>query len=224
MKNIFFTLQNIRYKTPSSCKIGWGRYIGKIKCEGYNTVANGSVAMNCELGYASGINKGSWVCDAKIGRYTALAPGLKVVRGEHPTSKWVSVHPSFYSTQKQYGFTYTDEQRFEEFRYADPDKKYAVVIGNDVWIGSDVLLVEGVTIGDGAIVAAGAVVTKDVPCYALVGGVPAKVIRYRFTCEQIDFLQKLQWWNRGEEWIKAHSCYFEDIEELIEAVKMEETV
>ena len=68
-------------------------------------------------------------------------------------------------------------------------------IGNDVWIGWDVLIKGGVTIGNGAVIGARSVVTKDVPPYAVVAGVPAKVIKYRFEQEKIDLLQQLQWWD-----------------------------
>lgn len=77
------------------------------------------------------------------------------------------------------------------------------------------------TISDGAIVAAGAVVTKDVPPYAIVGGVPAKIIRYRFTEEQIEWLMELKWWDKDEQWIKAHAKHFDDIEHFMEIVKQE---
>ena len=68
-------------------------------------------------------------------------------------------------------------------------------IGNDVWIGWDVLIKGGVTIGNGAVIGARSVVTKVVPPYAVVAGVPAKVIKYRFEQEKIDLLQQLQWWD-----------------------------
>ncbi|MCR5350110.1 MAG: CatB-related O-acetyltransferase [Acholeplasmatales bacterium] len=74
-----------------------------------------------------------------------------------------------------------------------------ITIGNDVWIGDDSMILSGVTIGDGAVIAARSVVTKDVPPYAIVGGVPAKVIRYRFTPEQIEKLEKIAWWNWDDE-------------------------
>lgn len=90
-----------------------------------------------------------------------------------------------------------------------------------MWIGANVLAIAGIKIGDGAIVAAGSVVTKDVPPYAIVGGVPAKIIRYRFTDEQIKDLLNMQWWNKGEAWIRSHAEYFDDVQRLIEKWKEE---
>ena len=74
-------------------------------------------------------------------------------------------------------------------------QKAPPVIGNDVWIGMNAVIMRGVTVGDGAIVAANSVVTRDVPAFAVVGGVPAKVLRYRFTPEVIADLQEIRWWD-----------------------------
>lgn len=70
-----------------------------------------------------------------------------------------------------------------------------VKIGNDVWIGTRAMILDGITIGDGAVIGAGAVVTKNVPPYAIVGGVPAKIIKYRFSQDKINELLASQWWN-----------------------------
>ena len=92
------------------------------------------------------------------------------------------------------------------------DQKTAVYIGNDVWIGSDVTILSGVKIGNGAIIAAGAVVTKDVAPYTVVGGIPAKPIKKRFSDEQIAFLEAFEWWNQTPDWLKAHCEIMQNID------------
>lgn len=83
-------------------------------------------------------------------------------------------------------------------------KNKSVVIGNDVWIGAGAIILPGVRIGDGAVIAAGTVVTKDVECYEVVGGNPARHIKYRFEQSTIDKLMELQWWNWDEKKIKEN--------------------
>lgn len=84
------------------------------------------------------------------------------------------------------------------------DNKGDIVIGNDVWIGYEAVILSGVTIGDGAIIGTRAVVTKDVPSYTIVGGVPAKPIRKRFDEETIQKLEEIRWWDWEEERIKKN--------------------
>lgn len=89
-------------------------------------------------------------------------------------------------------------------------------IGNDVWVGTEAFIKYGVTIGDGAIIGARAVITKDIPPFAVVVGNPGKIIRYRFTPEQIAELQKIKWWDWTEETVKSRLADFEDIDLFIE--------
>ena len=84
------------------------------------------------------------------------------------------------------------------------DNKRDIVIGNDVWIGYEVVIMAGVTIGDGDIIGTGAVVTKDIPPYTIVRGIPVKPIRKRFKQETIDILLKIKWWNWSDEKIYKH--------------------
>ena len=114
---------------------------------------------------------------------------------------------------KQNGSRLYSESIFDEFKYADSDRNY-VVIGNDVWIGACVTIINGVTIGDGAMVLAGAVVSKDVPPYAIVGGVPAKINGYRYSKEDIEFLLDSRWWDNDLEWIKDNKSLFLSIDKF----------
>lgn len=125
-----------------------------------------------------------------IGRYCSIAKHVQIGVASHPTD-WLSI------SARQYVPTYLDFHRFvgKSVRTVGHEMFEPTTIGNDVWIGTNAVIMGGVTIGDGAIVAAGAVVTKDVPPYAIVGGVPAKVIRFRFPEDVIRELLELKWWD-----------------------------
>lgn len=120
--------------------------------------------------------------------------------------------------------TYTFPLFFEEWGLEKEnvaqawDQKGDIIIGNDVWIGYEAVILPGVTIGDGAVIGCRAVVTKDVPPYTIVGGVPAKPIRKRFDEETIKELQKIKWWDWTEEKIagKIPAIQAGDLEELRE--------
>lgn len=155
---------------------------------------------------------------ADIGRFTSIANHVRCNPGVHAyKSPFATTSPCFFSlnpSHLQCGTTFATKQMINEFRMIDPDRKVAISIGNDVWIGEGVFLVGGITIGDGAIILAGAVVTKDIPPYAIAGGVPAKILKYRYDEETISFLLNIKWWNHSTDWFIEHWELLCDIEKL----------
>lgn len=142
---------------------------------------------NCVMGDGSYVAAGSRVANTDVGRYCSIGPRVLVGGlGSHPTHL-LSTHPLFYA------------ERFSTVRgnAGRPDiaEHARTSVGNDVWIGAGAIVLDGVMIGDGAVIAAGAVVVQDVEPYAIVGGVPAKVIRHRFDSETRAALLRIKWWD-----------------------------
>lgn len=145
--------------------------------------------------------KGSFMKSAlveSIGAFCCFARGSTPVIN-HPLNA-ISIHDFlYYGNPKGAGY-FAGVQHRPEIR-----KKKKSRIGNDVWLGHNVIVTNGADIGNGVIAAAGAVITKDVPDYAVVGGVPAHIIRYRFTPKQIEALNRIAWWDWSDE--KIRRCY-----------------
>ncbi|MBR06535.1 MAG: hypothetical protein CMP48_02530 [Rickettsiales bacterium] len=148
------------------------------------------------------ISSGSNKCI--IGKYCAIGHNLRV-RGDNHNMNYLNLHAR---SQNEFGFGYFHES------------KGSVVIGNAVWIGDNVIILPGVSIGDGAVIGAGSVVTKNVPPYSVVVGVPAKVIKLRFNEWMIDELNELRWWDWSNDKIlqnkKLFSTSLDEINDLAE--------
>lgn len=218
VKCFFSKLMHLKVKAPKGCDFRFLSIIRESIFEGANIIDEKTVIYKSEIGYATVIGPNGKIDNTRIGRYCSIGPNVKIIRGVHPSRDFVSTCNLFYSSNKARGFSYSEEDRFIEYKYADKKNKKAVVIGNDVWIGDGASIMEGITIGDGAIIAAEALVVKNVPEYSIMAGIPAKVIRYRFPKDEIDFLLKLRWWEKDEEWIGRYSKYFDNILKLMSEV------
>ena len=143
-----------------------------------------------------------------VGNFCSISTNVKIYLGGNHRTDWVTTFP----------FGHIHQHAFNKFDgVGHPTTKGDVTIGNDVWISADVTIMSGVTIGDGAVIANGSHVVKNVEPYSIVGGNPAKFIKYRFTSEQIEQLLKIQWWNWEDEKINEYTPLLcnENIDEFI---------
>jgi len=152
----------------------------------------------------------------RIGKYCSIAEGVTILLGGNHRLDWITTYPFP---------ALLDRWPEATGIIGHPQSKGDVAIGNDVWIGRDALILSGVTIRDGAVIAARSVVTKNVPPYAVVGGNPAKIIKVRFTEENISKLLELRWWDWPEEKINryTHILCDSNIEALLNQASLPDT-
>jgi acetyltransferase-like isoleucine patch superfamily enzyme len=129
----------------------------------------------------------------KIGRYCSLAGGIELIGGRHPIES-LTTSPIQYDTNFSLCQYYEQRLLGKIGGVPNPQKAYEITIENDVWIGAGAILARGITIHTGAVVAAKSVVVKDVPPYAIVGGNPAKIIKFRFNEDILQALLESEWW------------------------------
>lgn len=162
--------------------------------------------VRCNIGKYSYLGYNTGAINTEIGAFCSIATNVFIGGAQHPMD-WVSTSPVF-----------------QHIRNSGPSKRFAehpvqgtprTIIGNDVWIGHGAIIKSGITIGDGAVIGTGAVVVKDVPPYAIVGGVPAKVLKYRFPEAIIQDLLSTRWWDASDEKIQMYSQYINDYHEFI---------
>ena len=196
----------LRKRFPT-CEFYDGAFVDGCSTLGkYNVIFENSTISNSSLGSHTYVQKHSSVFNCRIGKFCSIAPNVNIGSGQHPIDR-VSTHPAFYSVTQPLAKSFATVDTFEPFK--------PITIGNDVWIGHSALVLDGTNIGNGAVVAANAVVTEDVPPYAIVGGVPARIIRYRFDEITARKLEEIEWWNKSDEWLAAHCKYFANPGELL---------
>lgn len=186
------------------------------------TIRDSSIGKCCEiladtslhtvdLGDYSYLGPRCMVGDATIGKFCAIAAEVRIGAPNHPMDR-PSMHRFTYCPE------YYSADAVRDVSFFEQRKQDRAIIGNDVWIGHGVIVLPGVTVGDGAVLAAGAVVTKDVEPYTVVGGVPAKFIRERFTRATAEKLASIAWWDWPFETIMERLADFQssDIEAFCE--------
>lgn len=187
------------YKSKHT-SIGFDTDIINSELSNYVWVGGNCSIKNSTVGRHTYIGGGTCISNATIGAFCSISFNVAVGLGKHP-SNMVSTHPAFYSDKKPFK-VFSDKNYYEEYG--------KIEIGNDVLIGERAVISYGVTIGDGAIITNNAVVTKDVPPYAIVGGVPAKLIKYRFDENIINRIRITKWWEWDESLLRKNYADFLD--------------
>jgi len=175
-----------------------------------------TVEQGCSMGAFSYIVSG-FLCGVDIGRYCSFGENVQIGRQNHPMH-WLTTSPFLYQNNKD---ILDVSENFNQPLITDtpihpepPTQLKKTTIKNDVWIGHGAIINAGVTLNNGAVIAAGSVVTKDVPAYAIVGGNPAKLIRYRFSPRVIYQLEELKWWQAPPNYIAQFPIH--DMDDFIE--------
>ncbi|MEO7212699.1 CatB-related O-acetyltransferase [Mucilaginibacter sp.] len=201
----------IRYQTKywgSHLRIGYKSRAINVVFGKYNWLAENAFVANSSLGDFSYVSDGTVILEAEIGKFCSIGPNVRIAPGKHPTRTIVSTHPAIYSNPPYCLKNFSPDDKHNPYR--------KVTIGNDVWICANAVISDGITIGDGAIIASNAVVTKNVDPYSIVGGIPARHIRYRFEPEEIQKLLATKWWDKDTEWLEKNAPLLWNVKDYME--------
>jgi acetyltransferase-like isoleucine patch superfamily enzyme len=174
---------------------------------------NAQLGPDVTIGKYSGMNENTYLARAKMGAYCSIGARTAINPFNHPVD-WLSIHEFQYHPNS---YDWVDEYKNMDRLERTPDMFKTATIGNDVWMGHNVNVLSGIDIGDGAVIAAGAVVTKDVPPYAVMAGVPATIKRLRFPEKIVERLLRSRWWDL--ELSQLGGLPFNDIERCLDAIE-----
>lgn len=195
MKKRFFSfLRKTKYRYTKGIAKGWRVSCDSTSMEEFASLGDFSAIRNSSIGRYSSIGRNATIHNAKIGAFCSISWNVTIGATSHPVS-----HPSTHA------FPYVSRYQFVK---DDHRIVQGTVVGSDVWIGANAIILPGVTIGNGAVIGAGSVVTKDVPSYFIVAGVPAKQIGERFDREVASLLESISWWDWDEDRIKTNMDFF----------------
>lgn len=177
-------------------------------------IYSGCHIVNTNIGDFTYCSYDTKITNAQIGKFCSIAGNVTIGAAEHPIS-WISTSPVFENVKNSGSSTRFANEELPSIKTTN--------IGNDVWIGAGAMIKQGVTIGNGSIIAAMAMVTKDVPPYAIVAGVPAKVIKYRFEENIVKALQESEWWNFDDDQLRKMGINIRNPELFIKTLKEEQS-
>jgi phosphonate metabolism protein (transferase hexapeptide repeat family) len=172
-----------------------------VRLGAYTELGEGGYYENVELGDYSYTGPYCFLQNAVVGKFSNIAAAVRIGPTMHPMDRPTIHH--FTYRRRRYGMDEVDDEEF----FAERASRIAR-IGHDTWIGHGAIVMPGVTVGDGAVVGSGAVVTKDVPPFAVVVGVPARKIKDRFPAELAAAMQRIAWWDWPDEAIRARLADF----------------
>ena len=214
----FFIILHLRYKySPLKTKISTTKLGKNFSCGKYCLIGRDvTIRDNVKIGNFSYINSTDRPVivesNVTIGSFCSIAPGVFIGPGQHYL-ELVTTHPIMYNPYYLSLMGSKKETKIIGLKDANIETK----IGNDVWIGINSIIMPGVSIGNGAVIAAGSVVTKNVPEYSIVAGVPAKVIKYRFNDDLVTKLKDINYpfWEWSEDILEENFDILSDINKYI---------